>query len=253
MEVLFGLSQVNFSVPTVVTVGSFDGVHSGHHILLKRTVETARHKGYKSLVVTFGNHPRNTFSETDQIGILTTVDEKIYLMEQEGVDAVLFLPFDDAIRNMEAEAFLHDIVVAKLHARSIVVGYNHHFGRNQRGNTAMLRASAAALGYDVVEIDEQSIAGGKVSSTVIRHALIAGDMSAVSALLGHSYIVIGALVASEIVVEGSKLLPPDGKYSARIAVGNNSNITFVTVRNSTILLDSTAGLTDANSVIVSFC
>lgn len=253
MKVFYGIENYCSTGDAVVTVGSFDGVHSGHAVLLGRTVEAARRLGCDSVALTFGNHPRNTISQSDHIGILTSVDEKNLLLSQIGLDAVVYVPFDEYLRNLSAEDFVRQIIVGRLHARHIIIGYNHHFGKDKLGNKQLLDTLAAELGYRVEEVGEMLSEGHHLSSTQVRHFIAAGDIARANELLGHPYIVMGEIRQGRMQLDNSKMLPPNGTYNVGICIDGQKRAARVEVVNS---IDSKALIFDEPlnaSAVVNFC
>ncbi|MGN0006835.1 MAG: FAD synthetase [Alistipes sp.] len=198
----------------VVTVGSFDGVHCGHRILLDGVCRKARECGGDSVVVTFEPHPRITLHKAEGLRLLTTLDEKALLLDRCGIDCLVVVPFDEAFSRLSREEFLGDYIIGRLHTHTLVVGYNHRFGRNNEGDYSFL---AGAAGIDVVEVKQHLADGNKVSSTLVREAVGRGDMATAMRLLGHPYMIIGKAGAAGVsVADGYKLLPPDGDYLAAV-------------------------------------
>ncbi|MBR2352424.1 MAG: FAD synthetase [Alistipes sp.] len=214
MRVLRGFDTLPDMGYTVATIGSYDGVHRGHRILIDEVVRRARAQHGASVVITFEPHPRIALGKDEGLALLSTFDEKCALMEQADIDYLLATPFNKAFSRLSHEEFVRDYLIGRLHVRELVVGYNHHFGRNREGSFASL---AEMRDIDVVMIEQQRAEGDKVSSTTIRQALASGDIATATRLLGHSYAVCGTLASSgELWVESHKLLPPAGLYMALI-------------------------------------
>ncbi len=214
MKVIHGFDSLPQLHNAVVTVGSYDGVHCGHRILIDSVVRLAHECGGESVVATFEPHPRITLHDDEGLRLLTTLDEKVFLLERCGVDCVVVIPFDEAFSRLSREAFLDDYIIGMLHARMLVVGYNHRFGRNNEGDYSFLARSA---GIRVIEVGQQLVGEQKVSSTLVRRAVECGDMATAVRLLGHPYIVMGKADAAGVIeVDRYKLLPPAGNYRARV-------------------------------------
>ena len=229
MKVVWGFDNPPQLHCAVATVGSYDGVHCGHRVLLDEVVRRARECGGESVVLTFEPHPRITLGNDEGLRLLSTFEEKCKLLEQVGVDYVVVIPFDKAFSQLSHEEFIDNYIVGSLHIKQLVIGYNHHFGRNKEGDHSFLVQQGA---LEVVEVAQYTDNGNKVSSTTIRKALCDGDMTLVRQMLGHPYIIIG--IADEkgrIEVEPYKLLPADGQYRALIE-GKES---MIEVRGGVIL------------------
>lgn len=214
MKIIRGFDSLPPLHGAVVTVGSYDGVHCGHRALLDCVERKAREYGGKSVVMTFEPHPRITLHKSEGLRLLTTLDEKAWLLGRLGIDCLLVVPFDEAFSRLSREEFLGDYIIDRLHARTLVVGYNHRFGRDNEGDYSFLSRRA---GIEVIEVQQHLVGTEKVSSTLIRGALERGDMAAAVRLLGHPYVVMG--VADErgtIAVGRYKLLPPEGEYLAKV-------------------------------------
>ena len=217
MRVFHGFDLSSVLHKPVVTVGSFDGVHVGHRQLLNIVKQHAQRTGGESVVVTFANHPRTFLHADDGLRLLSTQEEKIWLLGREGIDCLVIVQFDEAFRRLSPEEFVRGLLIDKLGAEELVVGYNHRFGHNHTGNYNLLDKMQQDYGIRVSRLLRQEVEGEKVSSTVVRDAIVAGDMSRASKLLGHPYLLIGDLDTEGVVRCGDplKLLPPPGNYPVR--------------------------------------
>lgn len=223
MQTLFGFDNLPTIEHAVATVGSYDGVHLGHRVLIDKVVERAKNRGGKSIIITFEPHPRITLGKAEGLKLLTTAEEKRLLLERLGVDYMLIIPFDRAFSQLSHEAFIADYLLAKLHIEELIVGYNHRFGYNQTGDYNTLSSSS----LEVTRIAQQLVDENKVSSTIIRSTIESGDMKRANQLLGHTYIIIGESDDNGFVATDSyKLLPPKGRYRA-IIDGTESEVCVV--------------------------
>ncbi len=214
MKVVWGFDNPPLLTNGVATVGSYDGVHRGHRILLDEVVRQAKACNGESVVLTFEPHPRITLGNDDGLRLLTTFDEKCALLEQVGVDYVVVIPFDKAFSRLSREEFIDDYLVGRLHIKRLIVGYNHHFGHNKKGDHSFLLQHGT---MEVMEVAQFTDNGNKVSSTTIRQALGNGNLSLARQLLGHPYIIMGSAdEQGRVVVDGYKLLPTDGEYECLI-------------------------------------
>lgn len=214
MKVVWGFDNPPLLHNAVATVGSYDGVHRGHCILLDEVIRRAKECGGESIVLTFEPHPRITLGNDEGLRLLSTFEEKCRLLERVGVDYVVVIPFDEAFSRLSREEFTDDYLVGKLGIKQLVVGYNHHFGHNKEGDHSFLQQHGA---LQVVQVAQYTDNGGKISSTVIRKAMADGDMALARQLLGHSYPVIGVADDKGVVlVDKYKLLPADGRYACTI-------------------------------------
>lgn len=215
MRVFYGFDALPHFVRPTVTVGSYDGVHSGHLALLRTVARRARAQGGESVVLTFEPHPRVTLGRADGLRLLTSLEEKIYLLGQQGIDNLIVIPFDKAFSALAPDTFIRDYLVGRIGAETLVVGFNHRFGRDKQGSYDYL--GSHGFGLEVVEVGECDVDAEKVSSTVIRHLVAQGDMARAARLLSHPYLVIGTAAAGRIRTDDPlKLLPPAGSYQVRI-------------------------------------
>ena len=224
MRIFHGFDNLPHFVHGVATIGSFDGVHRGHFELLSRVCGLAAERGGESIVFTFEPHPRITLGKAEGLRLLNTADEKLLLLEQAGVDNVVFIPFTLEFSRLSAEEFISGYIVGRAGVECLVVGYNHRFGCDRRGDFASL----TAMGVDVVEVERRLADGDKVSSTVIRRTVADGDMATAWRLLGHPYSVSGTIAEDgELWVSEReyKLLPPAGVYNARVDDENEFHLT----------------------------
>ncbi len=214
MTIHYGIERFCSDASTVVTVGSFDGVHGGHAVLLGRLTTMARHLACQSVVVTFDPHPRIAMGRAEGMQLLTTIEERARLLEERGVDHLVVVRFDDEFRSQSYEEFVRSLVT-KLGMRGMVVGYNHRFGRGSEGRYESLLPLAQELGFEVERVEQHTDSGDRVSSTVVRNLIASGNMRRMTEILGHPYIIIGIAHTGVVVVEDdSKQLPCSGCYEA---------------------------------------
>ena len=216
---------------SVVTIGAYDGVHLGHQAVIGEVRRLADAAGLQSAVVTFDRHPASVVRPESAPKLLTTLEQKLELLEATSVDVVVVVPFTPERATEAAEAFVHEIIVECLAAATVVVGQDFHFGKDRRGNVELLEAIGGEEGFTVVGLDLISLPGldGKVSSTEIRQLVQAGDMAAAQRLLGRPYELRGSVIAGDqrgrtigfptanICLPADSCLPADGIYAARYA------------------------------------
>ncbi len=184
----------------VVTIGTFDGVHLGHQVILQRVMEDAQRIGGESIVVSFHPHPRLVLNPADtSLRLLNTVEEKAERLEQLGLSKLVLIPFTKEFSETTSEHFIKHILVDTLRAHTVVIGYDHRFGKGRGGGLEELRVAGTQHGFAVEEIPAQQIDDANVSSTRIRNALRSGDVTQAARLLGYRYPLSG------IVVQGRQL------------------------------------------------
>ena len=229
MRVFHGFENLPSFRSPAATVGSYDGVHSGHRVLLDRIRREAAAVGGESIVLTFDPHPRVTLGTQERLRLLTSLEEKIYLLGQQGIDNLIVIPFDKAFSALAPDTFIRDYLVGRIGAETLVVGFNHRFGRDKQGSYDYL--GSHGFGLEVVEVGECDVDAEKVSSTVIRRLVAQGDMACAARLLSHPYLVIGTAAAGRIRTDDPlKLLPPAGSYHVRIG-GRPARLTVDTSQN----------------------
>ena len=224
MKIHYGFETLPSALRTVVTVGSFDGVHQGHRTLLSTLRSLGQRLGAESVVVTFEPHPRIAMGRAEGMKLLTTVQERALLLERCGVDHVVVARFDEEFRAQSFEAFVRDSLVAKLGMVGMVVGYNHRLGRGNEGNYESLMPLGQELGFVLERVEQYTDLGDKVSSTVVRGMLERGEVERACQIMGHPYIIMGRVCGGVLRVDDEyKLLPLDGKYRALVD-GQSSTI-----------------------------
>lgn len=235
MKVINDLKDFRKPSFSSVTIGTFDGVHLGHQIILKKVVKTAKESNGKSVLITFWPHPRFILKpEDDSLKLLTTFEEKMKLIEEIGVDYIVKLKFTPEFSRLSADQFVNQILVHGISTDRLFIGYDHHFGNNREGNIDFLKNHANDYGFEISEIPRQDIDDISVSSTKIRTALNNGNIPLATSLLGRSYSLTGKVIHGEKrgrsigfptaniqVSESFKLLPGDGAYAVKVSQGDN--------------------------------
>lgn len=231
MKVFRGLSEFDVAGGVVVTTGTFDGVHLGHQKVLKSLVDSAKENGLQSLILTFHPHPRIVLQQNTDLKLLSTLEEKIDLLANQGVDNLMVLPFTKAFSRTSSLEFVREILVNALGTKKLILGYDHHFGRNREGSFEHLLEFGPLYGFDVKEIPAKDVNEVNVSSTKIREALETGDVKKAKLLLGHNYALRGMVVkgrqigggigfptANIDVANDYKLIPLEGVYAVKVVV-----------------------------------
>ncbi len=216
----------------VVTLGIFDGVHLGHKALISRLTGTARDVGGESVIITFNPHPRLVLSEnTSGFGLLTTNEEKIGLLEKEGVDRLIIIPFDHEFSNKEACEFIEEVLVNKIGTKHLIAGFNHHFGRKGDAGYERIRECAQSFNIEVEQVPGFKTETGPVSSSLIREALLNGEPEKAGSLLGYDYFLTGTIVEGKHLGREigfptanikpdfpDKLIPRSGIYAVEVVI-----------------------------------
>lgn len=230
----------------VVTIGTFDGVHAGHVALLKRITEIAREVNGESVLLTFYPHPRMVLYPDDHnIALITSPQEKAGLIEACGIDHLVVYPFSKDFSRMSAFEYVRDLLVKGLNAHTVVVGYDHRFGRNREGDFKTLLELSEIFGFGVEEIPAREVEAIQVSSTKVRNALQERRIEEANTLLGRPYSISGSVEAGKKIGTDwgfptanlrpdfqHKLIPAQGVYASRVrtSFGNFNAVTNIGVR-----------------------
>lgn len=215
MKIFSSIQEFSATSGTVVTLGTFDGVHIGHQRILEKVTSSAKALGCESLVLTFFPHPRMVLQQESEIKLLNTIDEKSLLLQQFGIDNLVVHPFDETFSRLTAEEFVKDILVDKFSIRKIIIGYDHRFGRNRTANINDLVLFGQQYGFEVEQISAHEIDEVSISSTKIRNSLDSGNIDLANQYLGYEYFFSG------IVAEGKKLGRTIGFPTANIEISDN--------------------------------
>ena len=225
LKVIYDLAQFKPSTKPLVTIGTYDGVHSGHKQVIQRLVESAKEQGVESMLITFDPHPREALG-LGNISLLSLLEEKVKLLESTDLDYLLVLPFTHEFSQLSAREFIHEYLVKTIKISGIILGYDHKFGNKREGTIELLKQELNPLGVDVEEIPAQAVDSIIVSSTKIRTALVAGNTMEANRLLGYHYAFEGTVVhgfkngrklgyptANLLPNSPSKLIPGKGVYT----------------------------------------
>ena len=225
MVTIQGISKFKNTLPTAITIGTFDGVHIGHRQILERLINNAKHANLNSVLVTFFPHPRMILQKESNLKLLNTLDEKIEILEGLGLDYVIVHPFTKEFSRLSAIEFVRDILVNQLKAKKIIIGYDHRFGRNRNANINDLITFGNTLDFEVEEISAQEVDEVSVSSTKIRTALEEADIATANSYLGYAFMLTGTVkkgkglgrqldfpTANIKIAEAYKLIPKNGVY-----------------------------------------
>lgn len=230
MNVYYGIKDFTKLENAVVTSGTFDGVHLGHQKILNRLKEVAFETGGESVVITFYPHPRSVISPDNKtINLLSTLDEKIELLEKNGINHLVIIPFTREFSELSSEEFIQKILIDSIGTKTLVIGFDHRFGKNREGGFDYLKENKARYGFEIEEIPRHDLENVGISSSKIRKALNEGDVPTADHFLGRNYSISGVIVkgkqlgrtigfptANIQVREIAKLVPADGVYAVRV-------------------------------------
>lgn len=233
MKVKHSIFDFNSSQKTYVTIGTFDGVHIGHQKIIKKLIENAKINNKESVVLTFFPHPRMVLQKDLKIQLINTITERIDQLERLGLDHLIIHPFDKDFSRLTAFDFVRDVLVNKLDIDKLIIGYDHHFGKNREGNIEQLTEYSYLYDFKVEEIPAQDIDNVSISSTKIRKALLSGHLKTANNYLGYNFSIKGIVVkgkqlgntigyptANIHVKENYKLIPKKGAYVIKSVIEN---------------------------------
>ena len=225
MEVYKSISSYHNNIPSVVTIGTFDGVHLGHRAILTQIVDAAEKDGLESILLTFFPHPRMVLQKDSSVKLIHTIEERKEIIEQTGISNLIIHPFTKGFSRLSALEFVRDILVNQLHIKKIIIGYDHQFGRNRNATIDDLIEFGKTFNFEVVEITAQQLQNVSISSTKIRKALDEGDIQRANKYLGYPFMLSGTIVkgkgigktlefptANLGIEEDYKLIPKNGVY-----------------------------------------
>jgi riboflavin kinase/FMN adenylyltransferase len=231
LKIVQNTSNFSDKEKTYVTIGTFDGVHFGHQKIIEKLIDEAKKANKKSVVLTFFPHPRMVLQKDASIELINTIDERAALLEKTGLDYLIIHPFSKEFSRMTALEFVRDILVNQLNISKLIIGYDHHFGKNREGNITQLTEYSHLYDFKVEEIPAQDIDDVSVSSTKIRRALAAGKLKTANTYLGYNFMLNGNVVngkklggtigyptANIDVKETYKLIPKTGVYIVKSTI-----------------------------------
>lgn len=224
--------KLYFNCP-VVTIGTYDGVHTGHQKIFRKLIDIAESSGGESIVLTFSSHPRKLISPHAKTELITTIDEKLKAIEDLGIKYTILLDFSREIADLDARQFFHKFLVGKIGAKKIVIGYDHAFGKNREGNVDLLMELSESTGIGVIRVDAEIYKDRPISSTWLRSEILNGNIETANSLLGRRYSFTGKVIQGEgrgkiigfptaniISHDPEKIIPGDGVYAVALILGN---------------------------------
>ena len=237
MKIFNNIQSYSSEKESILTIGTFDGVHIGHNKILTKLVEESKKNNLSSLIMTFFPHPRMVLQKSQEIKMIDTIDEKIHLFEKTGVDNLIIQPFDENFSKIRAKEFVEEILVKKLKIKHIIIGYNHRFGKDREASVDDLKKFGLNYMFTVEEIAAQEIHSIAISSTKIRNAILKGEIKKCNEYLGRNFMLTGEVVygdglgkkinfptANIEIPETYKIIPKNGVYLVKAII--NSEIYF---------------------------
>ena len=233
MKTINNIYNFSGTEKTYITIGTFDGVHFGHQKIIEKLVLEAKLAGKKSILLTFFPHPRMVLQKDSKIALINTIKERETLLAKTGLDYLIIHPFSKEFSMITALDFVENLLVNKLNVSKLIIGYDHHFGKNREGNIKQLTGYSKQYNFNVEEIPAQDIDEVSVSSTKIRAALASGNLKTANNYLGYSFMISGTVVngkqlggkigfptANIDVKESYKLIPKTGVYVVQSLIEN---------------------------------
>lgn len=232
MNVFFDIANFKPSKPVILTPGTFDGVHYGHQKILSHLTEVAKQKNMESVVLTFSPHPRKVlFPSGDSLRLINTTDEKITQLERHGIDNLIVYPFTKAFSRISALEYVRDFLINELKVKTLIIGYDHQFGKNRTGDFNYLKEISPLYEFEVEEIPAQDINDIKISSTKIRNAILSGEVDTANEYLGYTFTLSGEVIkgkqigasigvptANIEVTDEDKIIPGIGAYAVHVII-----------------------------------
>ena len=231
MKLFKNISDFKTDKKTIVTIGTFDGVHVGHEKILEKISQNALSENCESIVLTFFPHPRTVLQAGTEMKQLNTIGEKTTLIKNASIDNLVIHPFDKAFSQLTAEDFVKQVLVDKFNIHKIIIGHDHRFGKNRTANIDDLISFGEKYGFEVEQISAEEIQEVAISSTKIRNALLEGNIKLANQYLGYTYTISGIVIkgnqlgrtigfptANIEIKEGYKLIPSNGVYIVKTLV-----------------------------------
>lgn len=225
MQVHYDIHDLPSFKNAVITAGTFDGVHTGHAQIITQLKNEAALVQGETVIISFYPHPRKIISGKE-IFVLNTLDEKIALLSAKGIDHLVIVPFNEIFSEQSPEDYIKDFLVGKFHPRTIIIGYDHKFGKGRKGDYHLVEEYGKIYGFDVKEIEQHIINDVTISSTKIREALLAGELDTANNYLGYDYFFEGLIIegnklgrtigyptANLQIMDADKLIPGNGVYA----------------------------------------
>lgn len=235
MSLYQNLSETTRNDNSIITVGSFDGVHVGHAKILSTLVNRAKERNCRSVLLTFEPHPRKVVSKDFNLRLLTLTDEKKRLISQLGVDEIIVIPFTKEFSQMSSDDFFNEFIIKKIGIKEIILGYDHRFGKGRDGDENKVRELGKLFGFDVITVPPVKFGDLTVSSSLIRKELAEGRVKNIRDYLNRYYSITGSVsegdkrgrllgfpTANISVTDSDKMIPSNGVYAVRVIIGDET-------------------------------
>ena len=244
MLVYRNTEQIPLFRNTVLTIGTFDGVHTGHQQVITQMINRAEEVKGETVIITFDPHPRTVVKAASGIRLINTLEEKIELLSDKGIDHLVIIPFTEEFAQLSAEDYISRFLIRNFKPHTLIIGYDHHFGKGRSGNFQLLKEKSTIYNYSLMEIPAHVLNSISVSSTCIREAISEGEMETANPLLGYTYFfsgevmegnklgrTIGYPTANLVIGDKFKLIPGDGVYAVDVILSDEPDKTFPAMMN----------------------
>jgi riboflavin kinase / FMN adenylyltransferase len=237
MQVHYNTDLLPLFRNAVLTIGTFDGVHTGHCQVIEQMIKRSREIDGETIIVTFDPHPRTIVTADSSIRLINTMSEKIGLFSSLGLDHLVIIPFTEEFARISAEDYISEFLVRHFHPHTMIIGYDHRFGKGRLGNYDLLKTQSDIYSYELLEIPAHLLNSISVSSTRIREAITTGDIDTANSLLGYQYFFSGIVVegnklgrtigyptANLSIEDAAKLIPGNGVYAVDIQIAEEKKL-----------------------------
>lgn len=251
MQVHYSIDKLPAFKNPVITIGTFDGVHEGHKKIIRALLDEADRINGESVIITFHPHPRKIITPDEPLRLINTLNEKIELLAKTGIHHLVVVPFTAEFALLSAEEYISDFVVSRFHPSTIIIGYDHHFGKERKGNFALLQNNAIRYGYRLQEIPKHVLNEVDISSTKIRNAITNSNIETANRLLGYQFFFEGVVAegdklgrqlgyptANLEINDGDKIHPGHGVYAVYVQYGKKNYKGMLSIGNRPTLIHS---------------
>lgn len=233
MKVHYDIDQLPRFEKAIITIGTFDGVHKGHQQIIDAMKKERKKKNGETVIITFHPHPRKVVEQNTSLQLINTLEEKTHLLSNKGIDHLVVVPFTEAFASQTAEEYAENFLIDKFQPKTIIIGHDHHFGKDRKGNYRLLEELSVKFNYHLIEIPEHLLKEIAISSTKIRNAIKAGEIEIANNLLGYNFFFEGTVLhgdeigrklgyptANLIYTDPDKIQLGEGVYAAQVIVNN---------------------------------